>query len=142
MVKRVQIREQRSLSAGPISLLLNGTHEFSELVLSRMASCLWFRAAQFSRVGRPKCGNLESCGGKSRYSPWKLRYKLARTSSFQRPEWANGKRSIYESQSLQKFRCLASIPLECSHAPPPVCRGRVCCHRWLRDTSRVCEVWP
>ena len=27
--------------------------------------CSWIRAAQFSRSGRPKRGNLESCGGKN-----------------------------------------------------------------------------
>ena len=59
---------------GPTSQFLHGTHEFSELVLAR--------AAQFSRSGRRKRGNLESCGGKMYALALDLSFKLARTGSF------------------------------------------------------------
>ena len=61
---------------------LNGTHEFSELVLIRMALHSWIRAAQFSRSDRPKRWNLESCGRKNVRAPWTFPFKPARTSSF------------------------------------------------------------
>ena len=47
--------------------------------------CSWNRAAQFSRFGRSKCGDLESCGGKKcTRAPSTFQFKLARTSSFRR----------------------------------------------------------
>ena len=39
--------------------------------------CSWIRAPQFSRSGRPKRGNLESCGGKNvraRLGPFHLNW--------------------------------------------------------------------
>ena len=46
------------------SQFLNGTHNFSELVLAGMALFM-----DLSRSSRPKCGNLENCGGKSVHAP-------------------------------------------------------------------------
>ena len=60
------------------------TRSQNSVVLTRMALSLsWIRAAQFSRSGRPKRGNLESCDGKNvraRLGPFHL-IKAARTSS-------------------------------------------------------------
>ena len=42
--------------AGPTSQFLNGTHEFSKLVLARMAPLI--RAAQFSRSGRSESAGI------------------------------------------------------------------------------------
>ena len=54
-----------SVLAGPTSQFLNRMHEFSELVLARIALLMNLRAARFFHSGRRKCRNLESCGWKN-----------------------------------------------------------------------------
>ena len=56
--------ETNQFLAGPTSQFLNGTHEFSELVLVRMA-LLVDQTRSIPCSGRPKRGNLETCGGKN-----------------------------------------------------------------------------
>ena len=73
--------------AGPTSQFLNGTHEFSELVLARIAllmdqsrSVLSLRSAKARELSREKCTRTH----------WTFPFKLVRTSSF-RPARTNGK---------------------------------------------------
>ena len=52
-------------------------------VLSPECPCSWTRAAQISRSGRPKRGNLESCGGKNvRARFGTFPFEMARTVFF------------------------------------------------------------
>ena len=82
--------------AGPNSQFLNETHEFSELVLAGMAllmdqshSVLPLRSAKAREYG-------ELWWEKCTRATWTFPFKLARTSSFGRPELTNGKHVSYQ----------------------------------------------
>ena len=73
----------RSLSISPVRPVSSQMeHTSSQNWFCPECPCSWTRAAQFSRTGRPKRGNLESCGGKRcTRAPWTFPFKPARTGS-------------------------------------------------------------
>ena len=108
----------------------------------------WIRAAQFSRAGRPKGGNLESCCGKNvrvRLRP--LRFNWLESVLSGGPERTSGKRSNFTGKRLWNFS-YRFIPCPCIHrttisvcAPPD--------HRKKKTESssplfrpRICRVLP
>ena len=62
-VNKFRVAFHLSRLSGPTSQFVNGTHSSQNWFWPEQ-SCSWIRAAQFSRSGRPKRGNWESCGEK------------------------------------------------------------------------------
>ena len=85
--KQPQKLRSLSVSICPVWLVQPGTHEFWP-----EWPCLWIRAAELSRSGRPIRGTLESCGGKNvraRLGPFHLNWP--EPVLFGWPERTNGK---------------------------------------------------